>query len=43
MTKPVILSVDDDAEVLGAIERDLRQHFRGDYRIVRASSGGEAL
>ncbi len=43
MAKPVILSVDDDAEVLGAIERDLRQHFRSDYRILKASSGREAL
>lgn len=43
MAKPVILSVDDDAEVLGAIERDLRQHFRSDYRILKAGSGREAL
>ena len=43
MSKPVIFSVDDDAEVLGAIERDLRQHYRGDYRIVKAGSGAEAL
>lgn len=43
MTKPVILTVDDDPEVLHAIDRDLRRHYRGDYRIVRASSGAEAL
>ena len=43
MSKPVIFSVDDDAEVLGAIERDLRQHYRGDYRILKAGSGAEAL
>ncbi len=43
MSRPVILSVDDDPEVLGAIERDLRRHYRGDYRIVRASSGAEGL
>ena len=42
-TKPVIFSVDDDAEVLAAIERDLRQHYRGDYRILKAGSGSEAL
>lgn len=42
-TKPVILSVDDDALVLSAIERDLRQHFRTDYRILKAASGAEAL
>jgi len=43
VAKPVILSVDDDPEVLGAVERDLRQHYRGDYRIVRAGSPAEAL
>ena len=43
MAKPVIMTVDDDREVLGAIERDLRQHYRSDYRILRASSGREAL
>ena len=41
--KPVILSVDDDREVLDAIERDLRAKYRGEYRIVSASSGREAL
>ena len=43
MAKPVIMSVDDDAEVLGAIERDLRRHFRSDYRILALSSGAQAL
>ncbi|HSV41445.1 MAG TPA: FAD-dependent oxidoreductase [Nocardioidaceae bacterium] len=43
MSKPVILSVDDDPEVLGAIERDLRKHYRGDYRVLRASSGQQGL
>jgi thioredoxin reductase (NADPH) len=43
MAKPVILTVDDDAEVLGAIDRDLRQHYRSDYRILKANSGHEAL
>lgn len=43
MAKPVILCVDDDEEVLGAIERDLRSHFGGAYRIVRANSAREAL
>lgn len=37
--KPVILAVDDDAEVLAAIERDLRQQYRADYRVIAASSG----
>lgn len=43
MVKPVILTVDDDPEVLGAVERDLRQHYRSDYRILKAVSGAEAL
>jgi len=43
MNKPVLLTVDDDPEVLNAIERDLRHHFRADYRVVKASSGPEAL
>jgi thioredoxin reductase (NADPH) len=41
--KPVILAVDDDPVVLGAIERDLRQHYRADYRVLRAASGPEGL
>jgi thioredoxin reductase (NADPH) len=43
VSKPVILAVDDDAAVLGAIERDLRQHYRADYRVVKAGSGAEGL
>ena len=43
MSKPILLTVDDDPEVLNAIERDLRQHFRTDYRVVKASSGAQAL
>ena len=40
---PIILTVDDEPQVLNAVERDLRRHFRRDYRIVKASSGAEAL
>jgi thioredoxin reductase (NADPH) len=43
MAKPVILSVDDDREVLGAVERDLRRHYRSDYRVLTASSGQEGI
>jgi thioredoxin reductase (NADPH) len=43
VAKPVIFTVDDDPEVLAAIERDLRQHYRDGYRILKASSGQEAL
>jgi CheY-like chemotaxis protein len=42
-SKPVILTVDDEPEVLNAIERDLRSHYRSDYRILKAGSGREAL
>ena len=43
MTKPVLMTVDDDPQVLGAIAGDLRRKYGADYRIVRASSGPEAL
>ncbi len=43
MKKPVILAVDDDEQVLNAIDRDLRAEFRRDYRVLRAGSGAEAL
>ncbi|HET8604483.1 MAG TPA: FAD-dependent oxidoreductase [Marmoricola sp.] len=43
MTKPAILTVDDDPEVSAAIGRDLRARYGADYRILRASSGAEAL
>ena len=41
--KPVILAVDDDPEVLNAVERDLRSHFRADYRVMKVGSGSQAL
>jgi thioredoxin reductase (NADPH) len=43
VTKPVILTVDDDREVLGAIERDLRRRYRSQYKIIASPSGREAL
>ena len=43
MTKPVIMTVDDDRDVLGAIERDLKRYYRNDYRILKAGSGHAAL
>lgn len=43
MTKPVLFCVDDDPEVLSAVERDLRMYYRNNYKIVTASSGGEGL
>ena len=41
--RPVLLTVDDDAEVSRAIARDLRRHYGAKYRIVRAESGQAAL
>lgn len=43
MTKPVILTVDDDLAVLAAIERDLKERYRADYRVMKAASPVEAL
>ena len=43
MAKPVVLTVDDDAELLSAIARDLRKHYGRDYRVLRADSGAAAL
>lgn len=43
MAKPVLLTVDDDAEVLRAVERDLRREYGNRFRVLRASSGESAL
>jgi thioredoxin reductase (NADPH) len=43
MAKPVILTVDDEPQVLNAINRDLRAHYKGEYRLIRTSSAEEAL
>ena len=43
MPKAIILIVDDDTQVLDAVERDLRNHYHGEYRLVKANSGKEAL
>src|SRR3954465_5669856 len=41
--RPALLTVDDDPQVLRAIERDLRRHFGREYRVVGADSGDAAL
>lgn len=41
--KPVLLIVDDDPDVLGAVARDLRKHYSRGYRVLRADSGQGAL
>jgi len=42
-SKPVILTIDDEPEVLRAVERDLRSRYASDYRIVGANNGPEAI
>lgn len=41
--KPIIFAVDDDPGVLGAVARDLRREYGGEYRIMRADGGAKAL
>src|SRR5918994_1098544 len=43
MSKPAILTVDDDPVVAAAITRDLVGRYGADYRVVGATSGAEAL
>jgi thioredoxin reductase (NADPH) len=43
VAKPALLTVDDDPEVLRAIQRDLRERYADRYRILRAESGKSAL
>jgi thioredoxin reductase (NADPH) len=43
MTKPVLLVVDDDPQVLAAVRRDLRSKYRDGYAVLSAASGAEAL
>jgi len=35
--------VDDDSDVLRAIERDLRSHYRVEYRVIGSDSPTRAL
>jgi thioredoxin reductase (NADPH) len=43
MPKPILLSVDDDSDVLRAIERDLRSQYGADYRVIGSDSPDGAL
>ena len=43
MAKPILLSVDDDADVLRTIERDLRSHYGAEYRVMSSDSPEAAL
>jgi thioredoxin reductase (NADPH) len=42
-SKPVIFSLDDEPEVLRAVEMDLRRQYGQNYRIMRAENGATAL
>jgi thioredoxin reductase (NADPH) len=39
MSKPVLLIVDDDPQVLAAVRRDLRARYREQYTVMSAASG----
>jgi thioredoxin reductase (NADPH) len=43
MAKPILLTVDDDPDVLRAIERDLRSQYGAEYRVVSSDSPEAAL
>jgi len=43
MPRPVVLAVDDDPDVLRAVERDLRSQYSSRYRVMSADSGPSAL
>lgn len=43
MNKPIILSIDDDPQVLRAISRDLRSQYNSEYKIISTTSASEAL
>jgi thioredoxin reductase (NADPH) len=38
MAKPILLSADDDSDVLRAIERDLRSQYGAEYRVIGSDS-----
>src|SRR5580704_7034378 len=43
MAKPILLAVDDDADVVRGIERDLRSHYGAQYRVLASDSPEGAL
>jgi thioredoxin reductase (NADPH) len=43
VNKPALLVVDDDAQVLAAVRRDLRSRYRQNYTVISAASGEEAV
>ncbi|NHF60270.1 FAD-dependent oxidoreductase [Flavobacteriaceae bacterium TP-CH-4] len=43
MKKPIIFALDDDAQVLAAVTRDLKSNYQKEYRILRTDSPKEGL
>jgi thioredoxin reductase (NADPH) len=43
MPRPVLLAVDDDPDVLRAVERDLRKQYSDRYRVMSSDSGPGGL
>ena len=43
MNKPILLVIDDDAQVLRAVSRDLRNKYGKEFRILSTTSANEAL
>ena len=43
MNKPIIFSIDDDPQVLRAINRDLKSQYNSEYKIISTTSANEAL
>lgn len=43
MPKPILFSVDDDSDVLRAIERDLRSQYGAEYRVIGSDAPEKAL
>ena len=41
--RPVLLTVDDDSQVVQAIKRDLRHQYGKRFRILKVGSGQKAL
>ena len=43
MTKPLLMTIDDDPEVLQTIERDLRYEYGSSFRVLHSDCGANAL
>src|SRR3954464_4721398 len=43
MSRPTILTVDDDPQVSAALTRDLKRRYGAEYRVLSATSAAQAL